>query len=154
MAGKISAGVLLYRRGEGGIDVLLVHPGGPLYQKKDAGVWSIPKGEAGPGEDLLERALIEFQEELGVAAPAGPYIALGSVKQNGGKTVHAWAVEGDFEGPARSNTFQMEWPPRSGKEAEFPEVDRAEWFGVAAARLRINAAQAVFLDRLAEWLGS
>ena len=148
MAAKISAGVLLYRRRGGEVEVLLVHPGGPLFQKKDEGSWSIPKGEAGEGEDLQERARIEFCEELGTATPPGPYIELGTVKQKGGKTVHAWACEGDFAGPSRSNTFEMEWPPRSGKIQEFPEVDRAEWFGVAEARRKINEAQAGFIDGL------
>jgi predicted NUDIX family NTP pyrophosphohydrolase len=150
MAGKVSAGLLLYRRRAGKIEVLIVHPGGPLFQKKDAGAWSIPKGEAAQGEDLLERALIEFQEELGVAPPTKGYVPLGSVKQKGGKTVHAWAVKGDFAGPARSNSFAMEWPPRSGKMAEFPEVDRAEWFGLAEARAKLNDAQAAFVDLLLE----
>jgi predicted NUDIX family NTP pyrophosphohydrolase len=153
MAAKISAGVLLYRRRGGEVEVLLVHPGGPLFQKKDEGSWSIPKGEAGEGEDLQERARIEFCEELGTSAPPGPYIELGTVKQKGGKTVHAWACEGDFAGPALSNTFEMEWPPRSGKMREFPEVDRAEWFGVAEARRKINEAQAGFIDGLLARLG-
>jgi len=148
MAGKVSAGLLLYRRRGGEIEVLLVHPGGPFFQKKDAGVWTIPKGEAEPGEDLLERAKIEFREELGAEPPAGPYAELGAIKQKGGKTVYAWACEGDFEGPARSNTFQLEWPPRSGQIREFPEIDRAEWFGLPEARIKINAAQAAFLDAL------
>ena len=152
MAAKVSAGLLLYRRGLGGIELLLAHPGGPFYQKKDEGAWTIPKGEVEGEEDLLERARIEFIEELGTEPPPGPYIALGSIRQAGGKTVHAWACEGDFAGPARSNTFRMEWPPRSKKMAEFPEVDRAEWFGAAEARVKINAAQValieVLLDRL------
>jgi predicted NUDIX family NTP pyrophosphohydrolase len=154
MPAKISAGLLLYRRSRGETEVLLVHPGGPLFQTKDAGAWSIPKGEAGPDEDLLGRALVEFEEEIGVAPPPPPYLALGIVKQKGGKTVHAWAVEGAFDGTVRSNTFTMEWPPRSGKMAEYPEVDRAEWFGLAEARVRINQAQAALLDVLAEQLGA
>jgi predicted NUDIX family NTP pyrophosphohydrolase len=149
MASKVSAGLLLYRLRDTGMEVLLAHPGGPLFKKKDSGAWTVPKGETEPGEDLLSRARIEFQEELGVAPPAGRYLELGSVKQKGGKTVYAWAVQGDFDGPARSNTFAMEWPPRSGKMAEFPEVDRAEWFGLAEAGVRINEAQAAFLERLA-----
>jgi predicted NUDIX family NTP pyrophosphohydrolase len=152
MAEKVSAGLLLYRRRAGEIEVLLVHPGGPFFAKKDAGSWSIPKGEAGD-EDLLERALIEFREELGAEPPGGPYIALGAVKQKGGKTVHAWACEGDFAGPARSNPFTMEWPPRSGKMREFPEVDRAEWFGLAEARVKINAAQVGLIEVLVGRLG-
>jgi predicted NUDIX family NTP pyrophosphohydrolase len=148
MAGKVSAGLLLFRRRGGEIEVLLAHPGGPFYQKKEDGVWSIPKGEVEGAEDLLARARIEFREELGAEPPAGPYIELGTVKQKGGKRVHAWACEGDFEGPARSNTFQMEWPPRSGKIAEFPEVDRAEWFGLAEARVKMNGAQVGFIEAL------
>jgi predicted NUDIX family NTP pyrophosphohydrolase len=148
MAAKVSAGLLLFRRRGGEIEVLLVHPGGPFFQKKDAGAWTIPKGEIEGGEDFIERARTEFREELGAEAPAGPYIELGLVKQKGGKTVHAWACEGDFDGPARSNTFQMEWPPRSGKMADFPEVDRAEWFPLTEARVKINQAQAAFLERL------
>jgi predicted NUDIX family NTP pyrophosphohydrolase len=127
--------------------VLLAHPGGPFFARKEAGIWTIPKGEVEGKEDLLERAKIEFFEEIGVPAPGGPYLELGVVKQKGGKMVHAWACEGDFTGPARSNTFRMEWPPRSGNIQEFPEVDRAEWFGLVEARVKINAAQA-------EWIGA
>ena len=148
MAGKVSAGLLLHRRRAGEIEVLLVHPGGPLFQKKDAGAWSIPKGEIEDGEALLDRALIEFREELGSEPPTGPFVELGAVKQKGGKTVHAWACEGDFAGPALSNTFQMEWPPRSGRMQDFPEIDRAEWFPPAEARQKINPAQAAFIDAL------
>ena len=140
------------RRGEG-LELLLVHPGGPFWTRKDDGAWTIPKGEAGPGEDLLSRARIEFQEELGVPA-AGEWIPLGSVKQRGGKTVHAWAFAGDL--PANfapcSNLFEMEWPPRSGKRASFPEIDHAEFFVETVARQKINPAQAVFIDRLREAL--
>jgi len=154
MAAKVSAGLLLYRRRGGEMEVLLAHPGGPLYQKRDAGAWTIPKGEVeGEEEDLLERARIEFREELGMEPPAGPCLVLGSVRQKGGKTVHAWACEGDFAGPVRSNTFRMEWPPRSGKMGEFPEVDRAEWFGVAEARVKINAAQAELIEVLLGRIG-
>ena len=153
MAAKVSAGLLLYRRRGGEIEVLLVHPGGPFFRTKDEGAWSIPKGEVEEGEDSLERARIEFREELGSEPPPGTYLELGAVKQKGGKTVHAWGCEGDFEGPAQSNTFQMEWPPRSGKMQEFLEVDRAEWFGLAEARVKINAAQGVFLEVLIERLG-
>ncbi len=148
MAGKVSAGLLLYRRRAGEIEVLLVHPGGPLFQKKDAGAWSIPKGEIEDGEALPDRALIEFREELGSEPPTGPFVELGAVKQKGGKTVHAWACEGDFAGPALSNTFQMEWPPRSGRMQDFPEIDLAEWFPPAEARQKINPAQAAFIDAL------
>jgi len=146
MAAKVSAGLLLYRRRGGEIEVLLAHPGGPLFQKKDAGIWTIPKGEVEGEEDLLARARIEFREELGAEPPPGPYIELGTVKQKGGKIVHAWACEGDFEGPARSNTFRMEWPPRSGKMAEFPEVNRVEWFGLGEARVKMNEAQVGFIE--------
>ena len=130
---KTSAGILLFRRRPGGVEVLLVHPGGPFWAKKDEGAWSIPKGEAEPGEDLLAVARREFREETG-AALEGAVLDLGGVKQKGGKTVVAWAAEGDFD-PASltSNTFAMEWPPRSGKRAEFPEVDRAAWFDLATA---------------------
>jgi predicted NUDIX family NTP pyrophosphohydrolase len=148
MAAKVSAGLLLYRRTGGEIEVLLAHPGGPLYRKKDAGAWTIPKGEVEGEEDLLERARTEYREELGAEPPAGPYRELGSIKQIGGKRVHAWACEGDFAGPVRSNIFRMEWPPRSGKMGEFPEVDRAEWFGLAEARVKINGAQVELIEGL------
>jgi len=148
MPAKVSAGLLLYRRRGGEIEVLLVHPGGPLFAKKEVGSWSIPKGETEGEEDLLDRARIEFREELGAEPPPGPYLELGTVKQKGGKTVHAWACEGDFAGPARSNTFRMEWPPRSGQMRDFPEVDRAEWFALAEARSKINEAQAAFIEAL------
>jgi predicted NUDIX family NTP pyrophosphohydrolase len=132
--------------------VLLVHPGGPFWAKKDEGAWSIPKGEVGDGEEPLACALRELEEELGAPLSPGPeeLIELGSVRQKGGKVVHCWAAPGDFD-PAglRSNTFTIEWPPRSGTEREFPEVDRAEWFGPDQAGQKINPAQAEFLDRLA-----
>ena len=147
-----SAGILLYRRAGAATEVLLVHPGGPFWAKKDLGAWSVPKGEVGEGEDPRACALRELEEELGsgLGLAAGDLTELGSVRQKGGKTVHCWAAVGDFD-PAqlRSNTFTMEWPPRSGKEQEFPEVDRAEWFSLEAAREKINPAQAEFLDRLA-----
>jgi predicted NUDIX family NTP pyrophosphohydrolase len=145
-----SAGLLLYRRNPD-IEVLLVHPGGPFFAKKDDGVWSIPKGEYEPGEDPLAAAVREFEEELGSRPPDGERIDLGEVKQRGGKIVTAWAVEGDIDTVAVvSNTFAMEWPPRSGRTAEFPEIDRAEWFDLPTARTKILAAQEPFLDRLAE----
>ena len=148
---KRSAGILLFRRREGGPEVLLVHPGGPFWAKKDLGAWSIPKGEHEEGEDGQACALREFEEEIGSPPAAGELVDLGSVKQRAGKIVQAWALEGDVDAAAvRSNTFTMEWPPRSGKEREFPEVDRAEWFSLAQARERINPAQSAFLDRLAE----
>jgi predicted NUDIX family NTP pyrophosphohydrolase len=145
-----SAGLLLYRRNPD-IEVLLVHPGGPFFAKKDDGVWSIPKGEYEPGEDALAAAVREFEEELGSRPPDGERIDLGEIKQRGGKIVTAWAVEGDIDTVAVvSNTFAMEWPPRSGRTAEFPEIDRAEWFDLPTARTKILAAQEPFLDRLAE----
>lgn len=135
------------------IEVLLVHPGGPLWAKRDAGAWSIPKGEYEPGEDPLACAMREFEEELGIAPPAASPIDLGSVRQSGGKLVTAWAVQGDLD-PAniRSNNFSMEWPPRSGEMREFPEIDRAQWFSAAEARNKLLPAQAAFVDRLVESL--
>lgn len=146
-SGQVSAGLLMYRRRGDELEVLLVHPGGPFFIHKDEGAWSIPKGEVEPGEDLLKRAEIEFQEELGVAV-SGTYLELGWIKQKGGKTVHGWALEGDFTGPPRSNPFVMEWPPHSGWQQSFPEIDRAEFFAMLTARRKINAAQGLFLDRL------
>lgn len=146
---KQSAGLLVYRLRESGPEVLLVHPGGPLWSKRDLGVWSIPKGEYGDDEDALTAALREFQEETGVAPPDIEWIPLGTVKQRGGKVVAAWTGAFDLDADSiRSNTFEMEWPPRSGKTAEFQEVDRAAWFDLATARQRINPAQEPFLDRL------
>ena len=144
----------MFRLKDGKLEVLLVHPGGPFFRNKDAGSWTIPKGEAAPEEDLLARARIEFEEELGIA-PAGEWIELGSVKQKGGKTVYAWAVSGDLPSDFKlaSNTFEMEWPPRSGKTAQFPEVDQARFFPVELARSKMNQAQTVFLDRLCDALG-
>jgi predicted NUDIX family NTP pyrophosphohydrolase len=146
---KRSAGILLHRVRDGERQVLLVHPGGPYWAKKDLGAWSLPKGEHDDAEDALACALREFEEELGLSAPASEPSDLGTVRQKAGKVVQAWALEGDFD-PAtlRSNTFTMEWPPRSGQQREFPEVDRAQWFSLAEARERINPAQAAFLDRL------
>ncbi|MBV9007666.1 MAG: NUDIX domain-containing protein [Verrucomicrobia bacterium] len=131
------------------LEVLLVHPGGPFFRNKDLGAWSIPKGEVGENEDLLSRAQIEFEEELGVR-PKGNWIELGSVKQKGGKIVYAWAFAGDLEDNFEldSNTFTLEWPPRSGKFTTFPEIDRAEFFPLEIARAKINPAQVAFLDRL------
>jgi len=151
---KISAGLLMFRQKNGELEVLLVHPGGPYFRNKDEGSWTIPKGEVAEGEDLLERARIEFEEELGIEA-AGSWMELGSVKQKGGKTVHAWAFAGDLEDDFKlaSNTFELEWPPRSGKMQRFPEVDQASFFSMEEARRKINAAQTVFLDRLIERLG-
>ena len=146
-----SAGLLMFRRKQDALEVLLVHPGGPFFRKKDEGYWTIPKGEAGEGEDLRARAKIEFEEELGFT-PAENWIELGSVKQKGGKTVHAWAFEGDLPSDFKlgSNTFEIEWPPRSGKTQAFPEIDQASFFPLERARSKINQAQVAFLDRLKE----
>ena len=155
MATKRSAGILLFRRGEE-TEFLLVHPGGPFWTRKDEGAWSIPKGQIEDGEEPRACAIRELGEELGPAPELDPerLIELGSVRQRSGKVVEAWAAEGDFDPAALdSNTFSMEWPPRSGSEQEFPEVDRAEWFGLEAAREKILPAQAEFLDRLCERLG-
>jgi predicted NUDIX family NTP pyrophosphohydrolase len=150
---RVSAGLMMFRQTDAGIEVLLVHPGGPFWVRKDEGAWTIPKGEAAPGENLLERARIEFEEEVGIS-PKGEGIPLGSVQQRGGKTVHAWAIEGDLPPmfQLESNLFEMEWPPHSGKRAQFPEIDRAEFFPGEVARRKINPAQTVFLDRLREAL--
>ncbi len=149
-----SAGILLHRSGPNGVEVLLVHPGGPFFARKDLGAWSIPKGEVEAGEELLAVAHRELAEETGFTAD-GPALPLGQVTQRGGKVVHAWAVRGDADpSHLRSNTFELEWPPKSGHVREFPEVDRAEWFDLAEARLRINPAQAAFLDRLVAKLES
>lgn len=150
---RVSAGLLMFRRRASGLEVLLAHPGGPFFAKKDDGVWTIPKGEALPGEDLLVRAQIEFEEEVGIR-PSGNWIELGSIKQKGGKTVHAWAFEGDLPDSfkIKSNTFEIEWPPRSGKLKQFPEVDGAEFFTEDVARRKINPAQIALLDRLHERL--
>ena len=131
--------------------MLLVHPGGPFWARRDAGVWSIPKGEYSDREDPLDAARREFAEELGSRAPDGDPADLGEIRQKSGKVVHGWALAGDLDPVTiQSNTFTLEWPPRSGRMTEFPEVDRAEWFGLERAREKINPAQAAFLDRLAE----
>lgn len=143
----------MYRLDNGFLEVLLVHPGGPFYRSKDVGVWSIPKGEFLPGEDPLKHALREFEEELG-SAVSGEFIRLKPVRQKGGKLVHAFAVEGDLGADnIQSNTFPMEWPPRSGRMQEFPEVDRAEWLDLTTARQKINPAQSALLDDLASLFG-
>lgn len=150
---KISAGLLMFRRTKSGTQVLLVHPGGPFWKNKDDGAWSIPKGEAAEGEDLLAAAKREFEEELGFAL-RGTFIPLPPIKQKGGKVVHAWRFEGDCDpSQIRSNTFEMEWPPRSGKRASFPEVDRAAWFELNEARHKILASQLPLLDQLEEVQG-
>jgi predicted NUDIX family NTP pyrophosphohydrolase len=147
---RTSAGILLHRDRDGVREVLLVHPGGPYWARKDAGAWSIPKGEYAGGDDPRACALREFEEELGSPLPEGTELTdLGTVRQPGGKVVTAYAAPGDLDaGAISSNTFTIEWPPRSGRTQEFPEVDRAEWFTVAQAREKINAAQAALLDRL------
>jgi len=149
----ISAGLLMFKRAASGLQVLLVHPGGPFFQKKDAGAWTIPKGLANPGEDLLAAARREFEEETGFQ-PAGDFVALTPVKQKGGKIVHAWAFEGDLD-PAniRSNSFEIEWPPKSGSRMKFPEIDRANFFDLVVARSQINPAQAALLDELHKLMG-
>ena len=149
---KRSAGLLMYRLQEGALEVFLVHPGGPFWAKKDRGAWSIPKGEYTAQEDPLEAARREFQEETGFRA-VGEFIALGEVRQPGGKIVQAWAFEGNCD-PAMlcSNKFQMEWPPHSGRTAEFPEVDRGAWFTAEAARERILKGQRPLLDLLLQRL--
>jgi predicted NUDIX family NTP pyrophosphohydrolase len=145
---KQSAGLLLFRRADSGWQVLLAHPGGPFWARKDEGAWSIPKGELAEDEDPLQGALREFAEETGQHV-TGAFIALTPLRQPGGKLVYAWAVEADFD-PAqlRSNTFSMEWPPRSGRQASFPEIDRAAWFGLDEARSRILIGQVGFLDAI------
>jgi predicted NUDIX family NTP pyrophosphohydrolase len=148
---KASAGILLYRRRGGVIEVFLVHPGGPFWARKDEGAWSIPKGEMAPGEDALLCAKREFREETGHGIE-GEFRPLGDIRQTGGKHVTAWAVAGDIDAAhIASNSFEFEWPPRSGKRQSFPEVDRAAWFPLDEARRKINKGQAAFLDRLAEF---
>ena len=148
-----SAGLLLYRRGDGGrLEVMLGHMGGPYWARKDVAAWSIPKGQREEGEEALETARREFEEEIGQPPPDGEVVALGDVRQSGGrKIVEAWAIEGDLDVSSIDSTgFEMEWPPRSGTLREFPEFDRAAWFDVEGARGRIVKAQAAFLDRLVE----
>ena len=147
---KRSSGILLFRRSPA-LEVLLVHPGGPFWAKKDLGAWSIPKGEYEPGEDPKACALREFEEETGTALPEQALVELGAVVKKAGKEVTAWAARGDLD-PAtvRSNSFTMQWPPRSGREQEFPEIDRAEWFALDEARAKLVAAQGELLDRLVE----
>ncbi len=150
---KESAGLLMFRIREHGVEFLLVHPGGPFWKKKDAGAWTIPKGEVQPGEDPAATARREFQEELGFP-PGENLIELAQIKQKGGKTVRGWAFQGDCDlSRIRSNTFSMEWPPRSGQMAEFPEVDKAAFFGLEEAKLKINPAQVAFLTETLQKLG-
>jgi len=153
MAGKRSAGLLLFRRSEAGVEVLLGHMGGPFWAKKDAAAWSLPKGELDPDETPELAARREFEEELGLPAPEGDYLELGEVKQSGGKVVTAWAVAADLDPAAMvPGTFEMEWPPRSGRLQEFPEMDRVSWFTLDAAREKLLKGQLPFLDRLAALL--
>jgi predicted NUDIX family NTP pyrophosphohydrolase len=143
----------VYREREGAPEVLLVHPGGPFWKKRDDGAWSLPKGEIEAGEEPVDVARREFREELGADPPDGELTALGSIRQAGGKVVHAWAAQGDLDvSSVESVSFEMEWPPRSGRKASFPEVDRAEWFGLEAARRKLLDAQRTFIDRLEEQL--
>lgn len=154
MTKKNSAGILMYRWRDSEIEVFLVHPGGPFWAKKDAGAWSIPKGEPAEDEDLLHAAKREFEEETGCVGE-GNFTALTPLKQAGGKVVHAWAVEGDCRAEAiRSNNFSMEWPPRSGTRKEFPEVDRAGWFTLGSAREKILKGQIGFLEELQQIIAS
>ena len=147
---KRSAGILLYKRDADGLRVLLAHPGGPFWRNKDAGSWTIPKGEIGDHEDALAAAIREFAEETGVVLD-GDFMPLGEIRQKGGKTVIAFAQERDSDPAAfASNTFEIEWPPRSGRRQTFPEIDRAEWFDLDTARAKINPSQAELLDRLVE----
>jgi predicted NUDIX family NTP pyrophosphohydrolase len=152
MPRKQSAGLLLFRRHGGAVEVLLVHPGGPLWARKDEGAWSIPKGEVDEHEDALAAARREVEEETG-ARPSGPFISLSPVRQTGGKIVHVWAVESDFD-PAslKSNLFEMEWPPKSGNRRSFPEVDRAGWFDLTTAARKILSSQAIVLKHLEQRL--
>jgi len=145
--------LLLYRRAAGGLEVMLVHPGGPYWARKDLGAWSIPKGEIEPGEEALAAACREFEEETG-ASVSGEFVPLQPVRLRSGKVIHAWAVQAEFDPDAlRSNLFSMEWPPRSGENREFPEADRAGWFGIDVARVKIHPGQAPLLDSLLAFLG-
>jgi predicted NUDIX family NTP pyrophosphohydrolase len=148
-SGRTSAGILLWRHRRQRLEVLLGHNGGPYFARKDEGHWTVLKGEVQPGEDLVEVAGREFAEETGHPLPDGPLTELGQIRQRSGKVVHAWAVEGDLDpDTAVSNTFELEWPPGSGRIRAFPEIDRVEWFDLPKARTKIKAAQAPFLDRL------
>jgi predicted NUDIX family NTP pyrophosphohydrolase len=153
--GRTSGGILLWRRGTAGIEVLLAHPGGPFWAAKDAGHWTLPKGEVEPGETVEEVARREFHEETGHPAPDGDAIDLGEITQKSGKRVVAWGLEGDLDpATAVSNAYEMEWPPHSGLIVEFPEIDRVAWFGLDEARERLKEAQVPFVDRLADALGA
>lgn len=146
---RSSAGLLLYRRRDAGVEVLIGHMGGPFWARKDDAAWSVPKGEYGPDEEPFAVALREFEEELGSPAPADDFVPLGEVRQAGGKVFTAWAAEGDLDAAsARSNTFSLEWPPRSGRIQEYPEIDRAAWVTVDEARTKLVRGQVPLLDRL------
>jgi len=154
MASKRSAGLLLYRRRGGRVEVLLVHLGGPFWSKKDAGAWFIPKGELEEGEEPLHAARREFREELGSEPPDGEALPLGTAKNKSGKLIYAWALEGDFDLAAfQSNTFTLEWPPRSGQMREFPEIDRAAFFALTDAEAKLHQAEQPLLERLRALLG-
>lgn len=145
---KQAAGILLYRRGPAGLTVLLAHPGGPLWARKDDGAWTLPKGQFTDSEAPLDAAKREFEEEMG-SKPSGEFLPLGTLKQPSGKIIHAWAAESDFDvTTVKSNLFSLEWPPKSGKMGEFPEIDRAGWFSIEEARVKILKGQSPFLDRL------
>jgi len=151
MQSRVSAGLLVYRVVDGRLEVFLAHPGGPFFVNRDEGCWTIPKGEVEPGEDLRATALREFQEETGILIhPAGPFVSLGSIQQKGGKIVHAWAVQQNWDDstPIRSNEFELEWPPHSGRRQSFPEVDRAGFFPLPIARRKVKDRQVPFLDQL------
>ena len=155
MRPRISAGLVIYRHRGGQLEVFLAHPGGPFFAHRDDGCWTIPKGEVEPGEELLAAAIREFEEEIGFAVKkVGPYLSLGSIQQKGGKFVHAWATEQDHDDrqPIRSNEFEMEWPPRSGRIQSFPEVDRAQFFPLAEARRKVKERQIPLLDELVRLL--
>ena len=151
---RVSAGLLMYRVVDGRVEVFIAHPGGPWFPNRELDVWTIPKGELEVGEDLQTAAIREFQEEVGIV-PKGPYLELGSIKQKGGKTVHAWAFQGDWDDtqPIRSNRIQVEWPPGSGRWGDWPEVDRAGFFSLPEARERLKSSQHPLLDRLVAALG-
>jgi len=152
-SGRVSAGILLWRLHDGELEVLLAHMGGPFWVKKDRGHWTIPKREIEPGEEAQAVALREFAEETGHASPDGPFFEVGEIRQKSGKRVLGWAAEGDLDpAAAYSNSYEMEWPPGSGRIQSFPEIDRVEWFGMDEARRRLKAAQVPFLDRLEERL--
>ncbi|MDO8591740.1 MAG: NUDIX domain-containing protein [bacterium] len=148
---KQSAGILLYRTKNIQLEVLIAHPGGPFFAKKDSGIWSIPKGLYDDDEDPFDAAKREFEEEIGSPPPDGQYVALGEIKRKDGKSIKAWGVEGDIdEGQVESNFFEMEWPPKSGNKQKFPEIDKALWFEINSASIKLQPAQVEFLKRLAK----